>query len=95
MPSLASSRHQVIEGLEIDNDILKIIQFCKEAKSLQAIMQYMDWKDRTKFSRRLILPLLEKGIIERTIPEKPSSSKQRYQITNHGFEILQNLKGKT
>lgn len=89
---LAPSQHSVIRELDLDDEMIQLIEFCKEKRSFQAMLEYMGWKDRTKFRRRFVSPLLEKGIIERTIPEKPSSSKQRYHITNHGFEILQKVK---
>ncbi|NCT57496.1 MAG: hypothetical protein GW760_07320 [Legionella sp.] len=89
---LAPSLHSVIRALDLDDEMINLIEFCKEQRAFQAMLEYMGWKDRTKFRRRFISPLLEKGIIERTIPEKPSSSKQRYQITNHGLELLQKFK---
>ena len=89
---LAPSRHPVVRELEFTDEMIQLMKFCKEKRSFQAMLEYMGWKDRTKFRRRFISPLLEKGIIERTIPEKPSSSKQRYHVTNHGLEILQKFK---
>jgi ATP-dependent DNA helicase RecG len=47
-------------------------------------------KDRVHFLKKYIEPTLEKGLIERSIPEKPRSPKQRYQTTAAGRTLLAN-----
>jgi ATP-dependent DNA helicase RecG len=42
------------------------------------MMNFLGWNDRTKFRKKFINPLLEKGTLEMTIPDKPKSSNQRY-----------------
>jgi hypothetical protein len=44
--------------------------------------------DRTKFRDQVIAPLLEAGLLEMTIPDKPRSSKQQYRITEAGRAAL-------
>ena len=48
----------------------------------------MGLTDRTKFRRKYIHPLLEAGILELTIPEKPNSQNQKYRLTAKGLGIL-------
>lgn len=40
--------------------------------------------NRTKFRHQVLNPLLEEGLIEMTIPDKPRSSRQRYRLTAKG-----------
>lgn len=45
------------------------------------IMDLLGWHDRTKFRNKYITPLIETGILEMTIPEKPNSRLQKYRLT--------------
>jgi len=47
--------------------------------------------DRTKFRHKVLNPLIEAGLIEMTIPDKPRSSKQRYRTTAAGSRVLENV----
>jgi hypothetical protein len=44
--------------------------------------------DNTKLRNVVLKPLLEAGLLEMTIPDKPRSSKQSYRITKLGSEAL-------
>ncbi len=52
-------------------------------------MEVVGRSDRTKFRNLLLAPLLEQGLIEMTIPDKPRSSKQRYRLTALGRQTLE------
>ena len=41
-------------------------------------MEKIGYKNRTRFRRDYIKPLVEKGILKMTIPEKPTSKNQKY-----------------
>jgi ATP-dependent DNA helicase RecG len=42
-------------------------------------MAVADRANRTKFRDQVLNPLLADGLLEMTIPDKPTSSKQRYR----------------
>ncbi len=48
-------------------------------------------KDRTKFRNQILKPLLDAGWLEMTIPDKPTSSKQKYRLTIKGQHLLAKL----
>ena len=55
-------------------------------------MEIVGRNNRTKFRDQVLKPLLEDGLVEMTIPEKPRSSKQRYQTAEKGRAVIQVLK---
>jgi len=75
----ALSRHQV-----------EILEKCQEERALLELIAVVGRSDRTKFRRQVLNPLIDAGLIEMTIPDKPRSSKQRYRITPAGLAVLRN-----
>lgn len=53
------------------------------------LMAIMNRSDRTKFRNQVLNPLLEAGLVEMTIPDKPRSSKQKYRLTKIGWQFLE------
>lgn len=74
---LALSQHQV-----------DTLQKCRKNNTLLEIMAVSGRSDRTKFRHQVLNPLLEAGLIEMTIPDKPRSSKQKYRLTDKGRDVL-------
>jgi hypothetical protein len=44
--------------------------------------------ERKTISGTVLNPLIEAGLIEMTIPDKPQSSKQKYRLSNKGLAFL-------
>lgn len=55
----------------------KILQFCIEPKGIWEIADYLGYKDK-KTVRKYLNPLIKRGSVVMTIPDKPNSSKQKY-----------------
>jgi len=56
----------------------QILTFCRETpRSITEIGAYLGYKDK-KTTRKYLNPLLEEGLLGRTVPDKPCSRKQRY-----------------
>jgi predicted HTH transcriptional regulator len=55
-------------------------------EELQAVL---DLTDREHFRKSYLIPALEAGLIERTIPEKPNSRLQKYRLTAKGQSFIQ------
>lgn len=51
-------------------------------------MAVADRANRTKFRDQVLKPMLADGLLEVTIPDKPTSSKQRYRATDKGRILL-------
>jgi ATP-dependent DNA helicase RecG len=89
---LAPSWHQAGTKLNLDPNVMQVIDLCRKPRLSQELLEKMGWKDRTKFRKRFIYPLLEIGAIERTIPEKPKSPNQKYITTEYGLGLLKEAK---
>jgi predicted transcriptional regulator len=66
----------------------KILSFCLSEHTLVEIMTELQMASRNKFRKNYIMPLLNNGLLERTQPDKPNSSKQMYVITAKGKGLL-------
>ena len=51
----------------------------------------MGWKDRTKFRKKYITPLIEISIIRMTDPLNPTDPMQRYYLTEKGEILLREI----
>ena len=86
----APSRHQVGTKSALSwHQVEEILTFCQIPQPIQSIMELAQWKDRTKFRNKYVNPLIETGVIEWTIPDKPTSSNQEYFLTAKGVAFLQ------
>ena len=89
----APSRHPVgTQSIPNAENIDRLIIFCTEARSFGEMLAFMDLTDRTKFRRKYIHPLLNASILEQTMPDKPNSRNQKYQLTAKGLELVEHLK---
>ncbi len=79
----ALSRHQV-----------EILNKCKGESTLLELMSITGRKDRTKFRQQVLNHLIEAAFIEMTIPDKPTSSKQKYRLTIKGQQLLEQEKNR-
>ena len=49
--------------------------------------------NRTKFRDQVIQPLMDQGLLEMTLPDKPTSSQQKYRLTVQGAVWVANQTG--
>lgn len=87
----ALSRHQVGTKLALSGNQVEILDKCKEDCSIIDLMQLVGRTDRTKFRNQVLKPLIEEGFLFMTVPDKPTSSNQKYRLTDKGKTILTKL----
>lgn len=64
---------------EAENDEVKnLLLFCRTPRTRREIAEYLGLSSITYAIQRHVMPLVEKGLIHLSIPEKPGSSKQLY-----------------
>ena len=84
---------QVGTKLALSRPQVAILRKARRESSLVELMEVVDRSDRTKFRNQVIKPLFTFGLMEMTIPEKPTSSNQKYRITAQGEQVLADWKG--
>ncbi|OPY86291.1 MAG: hypothetical protein A4E72_01711 [Syntrophus sp. PtaU1.Bin208] len=85
--------HQVGTKLAPSQSQVAILKFAGEARPISDFMTLIGRADRTKFRNQVIKPLIEAGWLEMTIPDKPTSSIQKYRLTAQGKELLHGIEG--
>ena len=73
---------------EVAPEVQKLLQ-CLDGEMLRRDLQSaMKLKDDEHFRKAYLIPALDAGLIEMTVPDKPKSSKQRYRLTALGKATL-------
>ena len=71
--------HHVQSEQDSEQDVKSaIIAYCKEPKTSKEIIEYFGFANRLYFKRHYLDEMLEQGQLKMTIPEKPTSKKQKY-----------------
>jgi len=76
---------------EVTPEVIYILEHIKGEMTRVELQILLDKKDDDYFREKYLLPALEFGVIERTIPDKPTSSKQKYRITSLGKKLLEKI----
>lgn len=71
-----------------DKNHLDILLFCITSKSRAEIFSKIGVTNQSSNYSRFVQPLIESGYLELSIPEKPTSKRQRYQTTEEGKRLL-------
>jgi len=61
---------------------------CPAPKSRKELQDELGLGDAEHFRKAYLLPAPESGLVERIIPDKPQSSKQRYRLGDKGRQWL-------
>lgn len=67
---------------------IRVITYCQIPHSRKEILSFLGFANHMDAFRKHLLPIIENGLITKTLPNKPTSSKQRYLITEKGKSLL-------
>ncbi|WP_394804655.1 Fic family protein [Methanoculleus nereidis] len=74
--------------LGLSGDQVEVLRTCVAETSISELMDVAGRTNRTKFRNSVLKPLMQAGLIEMTIPDRPRSSNQKYRITERGRALL-------
>lgn len=69
-------------------EVQRLLTLCIKSKSRKELQEQLGLKHDEHFRIAYLLPALENGYIERTIPDKPQSSQQQYRSTAKGRALM-------
>lgn len=81
-------KDQVGTKLGLSRDQVEVLRACVTEKSIPDLMDVSGRTNRTKFRNAVLKPLMQDGLIEMTIPDRPKSRNQQYRITERGRALL-------
>ena len=84
MPAAKLTEAGQVAGQVTGQVAARILAFCEEPRKGSEIQALVEIRHRETFLNNYLNPLLERGWIERTIPEKPRSRLQRYRLMQEG-----------
>lgn len=73
----------------VTDSVKNLITVMDKEYSITELMHFMKLSHKPNFRRNYLQPAIEQDIIELTIPEKPSSSNQKYRLTPKGLHLKQ------
>lgn len=78
------SSEQVDARPSLPQEQLALLRRMTGEHATPELMAFTGRSNRSKFREQVLAPLLALGLVETTIPDKPTSSKQRYRLTAAG-----------
>lgn len=74
---------------QVTPQVARVLEAVSSACSFAELQAAAGLKDRVHFLKTHLESLLLAGWIERTIPDKPRSSKQKYRLTAAGKRVVE------
>jgi ATP-dependent DNA helicase RecG len=73
---------------EVTGEVARLLSALQGEMSRQEIQAKLNLRGEDHFRTAYLVPALDAGLVEMTIPDKPRSSKQRYRLTSKGRALL-------
>ncbi len=83
---------QVIQ--QVTPQVEKLLQVFEGSHFREELQEKLGLSDRENFRKMYLQPAIEQGWVALTIPDKPTSPKQKYYLTEKGKEALETIKNK-
>ena len=72
--------------------VIQALHKNKKEMTRNELQEALKLDNRGHFSREYIIPSIESGLIERTIPTNPRHAKQKYRLTELGRSVAEGMK---
>lgn len=76
---------------EVTGEVKRLVLVCRDSMSRKSLQDALALKGEENFRTLYLVPALKADLIEMTIPDKPSSSQQKYRLTAEGRKLQATL----
>ncbi|SEJ60591.1 ATP-dependent DNA helicase RecG [Pseudomonas linyingensis] len=73
----------------VTGEVRRLVQACDGVMSRKALQDALGLRSDANFRTLYLVPALEAGLLEMTIPDKPKSSRQQYRLSATGAALRQ------
>lgn len=73
---------------QVNSKVWRILKYCEQARFRNEILTHIGLTNKSTNFKNHVYPLIEQQWLEMTIPEKPTSSKQQYILTEGGRKLI-------
>jgi predicted HTH transcriptional regulator len=77
---------------EVTGEVRKLLMVCHGAMTRKQVQEALSLKGEENFRKLYLVPALDDGLIEMTIPDKPKSRLQKYRLTAKGTAALSGVR---
>ena len=77
---------------EVAGEVSRLVRACEGVMSRKALQDALGLKSDANFRMLYLVPALDAGLIEMTVPDKPKSSRQQYRLSTAGTALRQRLR---
>ncbi len=92
-PKSVPSLSQVCPKSVPSDIFIPLLEIASNPVPIEILMKVAEQTNRTRFRKTILRPLLDAGLIEMTVPDKPRSSKQKYRLTEKARKFLLGIEG--
>ena len=79
---------------EVNGEVVRLVLALQKEMKRAEIQALLGLRHEDHFREAYLVPAIQAGYVEMTIPEKPRSSKQKYRLSAKGKALLSSLKKK-
>ena len=72
---------------QVTDQVKNLLSVMDKEHSTSELMELLNLSHRGYFRINILQKAIENGLVELTIPDKPTSSKQKYRLTRKGKKI--------
>ena len=81
--------------MEVTTEVKRLLNVMTGDHSRKELQEILRLKNAEHFRKAYLLPAINAGLVEMTLPDKPKSRLQRYRLTESGQALQKLLMGET